>query len=84
VSIHCASNYPRLKAHSTYDVGLRDGCKDEEYLHVLKQSVNQAIDECKPDFVLCMMLVSMSIKVTTNWDDSIYQTKEYENEIDGF
>ena len=36
LSIHCASNYPRLKALSTYDVGLRDGCTDDEYMDGLE------------------------------------------------
>lgn len=52
LSIHCASNYPRLKAHSTYDVGLPDGCSDEEYMHFLEESVKTAFEEVKPDFVL--------------------------------
>jgi acetoin utilization deacetylase AcuC-like enzyme len=52
LSLHCASNYPRLKAHSTYDVGLEDGLKDDEYLQVLEKSVNQALAEVEPDFVL--------------------------------
>lgn len=52
LSLHCASNYPRLKAHSTYDVGLPDGIKDEAYLLALRTSVEQAIHEVKPDMVL--------------------------------
>jgi acetoin utilization deacetylase AcuC-like enzyme len=52
LSIHCESNYPRLKALSTYDVGLEDGTEDEEYMEILQQSVNRAIDEVEPDFVL--------------------------------
>lgn len=52
LSLHCASNYPRLKAHSTYDVGIRDGCQDDEYMEILEESVNKAIAEVQPDFVL--------------------------------
>lgn len=52
LSIHCASNYPRLKARSTYDVGLPDGCRDDEYMQVLEKSVNRALEEVRPDFVL--------------------------------
>lgn len=52
LSFHCASNYPRLKAHSTYDVGLEDGCKDEEYLYQLESNVNKALEEVQPDFVI--------------------------------
>jgi acetoin utilization deacetylase AcuC-like enzyme len=52
LSLHCASNYPRLKAHSTFDVGLRDGVKDDEYMEILEESVNHAIAQVQPDFVL--------------------------------
>jgi acetoin utilization deacetylase AcuC-like enzyme len=52
LSLHCASNYPRLKAHSTWDVGLPDGMRDEEYMKVLQESVNIAISQSNPDFVL--------------------------------
>jgi acetoin utilization deacetylase AcuC-like enzyme len=52
LSLHCASNYPRLKAHSTYDVGIHDGCRDDEYLEILETNVNRAIDEVRPDFVI--------------------------------
>lgn len=52
LSIHCASNYPRLKANSTYDVGLRDGCGDDEYMDILQSSVNRALQEVQPDLVL--------------------------------
>ena len=52
LSLHCASNYPRLKANSTYDVGLRDNCEDEEYLQILETSVNKALADIRPDFVL--------------------------------
>jgi acetoin utilization deacetylase AcuC-like enzyme len=51
LSIHCASNYPQLKANSTYDIGLPDGCQDEEYLEILEESVNRALQEVQPDFV---------------------------------
>lgn len=52
LSMHCASNYPTLKANSTYDIGLEDNMRDEKYLEILKKSVNQAILETKPDFIL--------------------------------
>ena len=52
LSIHCASNYPHPKAHSTYDVGVADGLNDDEYMEVLQESVNKAIAEVDPDFVL--------------------------------
>jgi acetoin utilization deacetylase AcuC-like enzyme len=52
MSLHCASNYPRLKANSTYDIGLRDGCEDDEYMEILEKNVIRAICEIEPDFVL--------------------------------
>eukprot|EP00525_Craspedostauros_australis_P002040 CAMPEP_0198124410 /NCGR_PEP_ID=MMETSP1442-20131203/39831_1 /TAXON_ID= /ORGANISM="Craspedostauros australis, Strain CCMP3328" /LENGTH=435 /DNA_ID=CAMNT_0043783795 /DNA_START=416 /DNA_END=1724 /DNA_ORIENTATION=+ len=51
LSMHCASNYPRLKAHSTYDIGLHDGCTDDEYMEALTTNVERAITEVRPDFV---------------------------------
>lgn len=52
LSLHCASNYPRLKAHSTYDVGLPDGMRDDEYMKILQESVEIAVNEVNPDLVL--------------------------------
>lgn len=52
LSLHCASNYPRIKAHSTFDVGLPDGMEDEEYLEILQTSVNHAISVVEPDLVI--------------------------------
>ncbi len=52
LSIHCASNYPQLKANSTIDVGVPDGIEDDEYLDILKTTVNEAIATTDPDFVL--------------------------------
>jgi len=53
LSIHCESNYPHPKvARSTYDIGLPDGCSDEEYLQTLRDSVTAAFEEVQPDLVL--------------------------------
>lgn len=52
LSLHCASNYPQLKAHSTFDVGLADGMRDAEYLQILEDSVDRAILQIQPDFCL--------------------------------
>lgn len=52
LSIHCESNYPRPKANSTIDVGVADGTADEEYMDILRSSVNEAIAQIDPDFVL--------------------------------
>lgn len=52
LSIHCASNYPHPKQISTYDVGLPDKIRDEEYMEILESSVDKALQEVQPDFVL--------------------------------
>jgi acetoin utilization deacetylase AcuC-like enzyme len=52
LSLHCASNYPTLKANSTFDVGLPDGMNDDEYMEVLRTSVETAVDSVRPDLVL--------------------------------
>jgi acetoin utilization deacetylase AcuC-like enzyme len=52
LSLHCASNYPRIKAHSTFDVGLPDGMGDDEYLEILETSVNHALSVVEPDLVI--------------------------------
>ena len=52
LSIHCASNYPRPKAHSSIDVGVADNVQDDEYMDILETTVNQALVDHNPDFVL--------------------------------
>jgi len=52
LSIHCESNFPQLKANSTFDIGLKDNCGDDEYLRILETSVETALAEVDPDFVL--------------------------------
>ena len=52
LSIHCASNYPTPKATSTFDVGLPDKIRDDEYMQILEESVDMAMREVEPDFVL--------------------------------
>uniref|UniRef100_A0A7S4WJV2 Histone deacetylase domain-containing protein n=1 Tax=Ditylum brightwellii TaxID=49249 RepID=A0A7S4WJV2_9STRA len=52
LSMHCESNYPLRKAKSTYDVGLPDGCNDEEYMIALRDIVGKAFKDVKPDLVL--------------------------------
>lgn len=52
LSIHCASNYPRSKANSTFDIGVADGLNDDEYMEILEMNVNQAIAKIDPDFIL--------------------------------
>jgi acetoin utilization deacetylase AcuC-like enzyme len=52
LSLHCQSNYPSIKAKSTFDVGLRDGMKDDEYLEILESSVSHALAVVQPDLVI--------------------------------
>jgi acetoin utilization deacetylase AcuC-like enzyme len=52
LSLHCQSNYPSIKERSTYDVGLPDGMQDDEYLEILQDSVERAIETVQPDLVL--------------------------------
>jgi len=52
LSLHCESNYPFKKANSTFDVGLKDGMEDDEYMKILKDSVEMAIEKVQPDLVL--------------------------------
>lgn len=52
LSLHCDSNYPCPKAQSTFDVGLPDGMRDDEYMAILEKSVNHAIQVTDPDLVL--------------------------------
>ena len=52
LSLHCASNYPHPKAHSTYDIGLPDKMQDDAYLQTLQEALDRALEEVQPDFVL--------------------------------
>ncbi|GAX14372.1 hypothetical protein FisN_11Hh171 [Fistulifera solaris] len=52
LSLHCQSNYPQLKAHSTIDVGLPDGMKDDDYMQALEDAVEKAIRRYTPDFCI--------------------------------
>ena len=50
-SMHQESNYPLDKPASDLDVGLRDGCQDEEYLHLLRQNMEHALGRFSPDLI---------------------------------
>ena len=52
LSMHAESNYPFIKHNSTYDIGLKDGCNDENYLQKLKICVDSAIQDIQPDLIL--------------------------------
>tara|TARA_B110000027_G_scaffold109257_1_gene116658 strand:+ start:9492 stop:10394 length:903 start_codon:yes stop_codon:yes gene_type:complete len=50
-SMHGAKNYPIRKEHSDLDIGLEDGCKDETYLALLRQHLNEVTQSFHPDFI---------------------------------
>ena len=52
LSLHCASNYPHPKAFSTVDVGLPDKVRDDEYLQILRESVEDVVEQVQPELVL--------------------------------
>eukprot|EP00892_Ulva_mutabilis_P003258 jgi/Ulvmu1/1303/UM011_0030.1 len=52
VSVHAARNFPARKQPSTLDVGLSDGVADTEYLRVVDDVLEQAIELSAPDICL--------------------------------
>ncbi len=50
-SMHGAKNYPIRKEQSDLDIGLEDGCKDEDYLALLIKHLNVVIKDFSPDFI---------------------------------
>lgn len=50
-SMHGKNNYPFKKEKSSMDVELPDGIKDEEYLALLSDALNDILNRAKPDFV---------------------------------
>src|SRR4029079_12892412 len=51
-SMHAERNIPTRKETSSLDVGLPDGCRDEEYLAALERTAPAALDRHAPDLVL--------------------------------
>jgi len=49
-SMHGAHNYPFHKEDSDFDIGLRDGTGDDQYLSLLKNHLNTIIEKEKPCF----------------------------------
>ena len=49
-SIHGEHNYPFRKEKSDYDIGLRDGTTDQQYLSVLEEALADIFSKVKPDF----------------------------------
>jgi len=50
-SIHQENNYP-VKQKSDYDIGLRDMCGDDEYLQLLKKSLDEILTQFIPNIVV--------------------------------
>jgi len=51
-SIHCEKNFPFRKHQSDLDVGLENHLGDADYLKVVTDTLEQLLDEVKPDLVL--------------------------------
>jgi acetoin utilization deacetylase AcuC-like enzyme len=51
LSIHGENNFPFTKEQSDLDIGLPNGCKDEDYLKALDQGL-EMLDTFKPDFII--------------------------------
>ncbi len=50
-SMHGKDNYPMHKQKSDFDIELANGCKDIEYLDLLKLHLTRIIENIKPDFI---------------------------------
>ena len=50
-SMHGKSNYPFKKEVSDLDIALDDGCDDDTYLSILKDTLPQLIQSENPDFI---------------------------------
>lgn len=51
LSVHCESNWPRMKPPSTLDVGLPRDTGDAEYLAELEPALGHILDQGAPDIV---------------------------------
>lgn len=51
-SIHCDKNFPARKARSDWDVEVRRGTGDQEYLQIVETTLRQAIEKSQPDLIL--------------------------------
>ncbi|HMO63104.1 MAG TPA: histone deacetylase [Ferruginibacter sp.] len=49
-SIHGEHNYPFRKEKSDWDIPLKDGTNDAEYLHILEDALHTLIEKVKPGF----------------------------------
>lgn len=51
-SIHCEKNFPQRKAISDIDVEVPPLTGDKEYLEIVEQTLNRALDQAQPDLVI--------------------------------
>ncbi len=52
VSIHGEKNFPFQKQQSDIDIALPQGVADDEYLQTVEETLQQALDQCRPDAVI--------------------------------
>lgn len=52
LSLHGEKNFPFRKEPSDLDVGLPDGCADDQYLHALDQALEQLESRFKPELLI--------------------------------
>ena len=50
-SMHGEHNYPFRKEKSDWDIGLKDGTNDADYLLILEDALHKLVRDIKPDFV---------------------------------
>lgn len=53
-SMHGEKNYPYKKVSSHLDIGLPDGCEDDQYLHELARGM-KIVENFQPDYVFYLM-----------------------------
>jgi acetoin utilization deacetylase AcuC-like enzyme len=51
LSIHGENNFPFTKEQSDFDIGLPNGCEDDDYLNAVNQGL-EMLDRFKPDFII--------------------------------
>lgn len=52
VSIHCEKNFPTRKQQSDWDLGLDRHIGDTEYLPIIEETFDAAVQSFKPDFII--------------------------------
>jgi len=51
-SVHCEKNFPQRKAKSDIDINVAVETTDDEYLQIVRDALNKAIESSKPDLVI--------------------------------